>query len=164
MCRTSAAWRRETPLSLLRPGAADTGESCTSSKLRVTADRERAGSAGPRARRRPIDAVSVARKYFLSQPCQKPPGSRATVTPTLPRRAISSTILAPSELPTMSMPSRPCSVMKASTLSASASAEAVHEEKRRACALSDEIQHRCLSLPQALYSELFCAPSRIRAA
>ena len=94
-------------------------ESCARSMLRVTAYRERVGSAGARPRTSRMDAESVMRKYVLSQPRQNPPGSSAIVAPTFPRRAISSTILAPRELPTMSMPSMPCSTIKFSTLSAS---------------------------------------------
>ncbi len=96
-------------------------DSCARSMLRVAADRERVGSAGRRPRTSRIDAMSVERKYRLSQPRQKPPGSRAIVAPTFPRRAISSTNLAPSELPTMSMPSKPWSMIKVSTLSTSPS-------------------------------------------
>ena len=50
---------------------------------------------------------------------QNPPGSNDTVVPAWPRRAISRTMRAPMELPTMSMLSRPSDVRNCSTASVS---------------------------------------------
>lgn len=82
-------------------------DSCASSAVRDAACLLSIGRLGRIARSNRPEAPMVILKKVLSQPRQNPPGSSATTLPTLPRRASSSTIRAPIELPTTSIPASP---------------------------------------------------------
>ena len=93
-----------------------------SKAVRATALRaERRQGAVAVARSSLTEAPIVVLKKPRSQPCQKPPGSSATTAPVPPRRASSSTIRAPIELPTMSIAPSPSRAISRSTLPTSPS-------------------------------------------
>jgi len=91
-------------------------DSWANSMVRAAALRLIAGKCDRRVRSSRADRPMVIRKKERSQPRQNPPGSSATAFPTFPRRANSSTIRAPIELPTASTPTRLVSTRNCSTL------------------------------------------------
>jgi hypothetical protein len=86
-------------------------DNCASSAVRDAAFPLSIGRLGRIARSNRPETPMVILKKVRSQLRQKPPGSSATTLPILPRRASSSTIRAPIELPTTSIPASPLSAI-----------------------------------------------------